>query len=80
MFSETPGIPGNNEHMPLITKSISTPAIEARYSASTNSSSSSELSFNLMKACLPAFLFSISRLIFSSRPDLIVRGATNKRL
>ena len=80
IFSESPVIPGTSEQIPLITKSTSTPALDALYSASTNSSSSNELSFNLINACLPDCLFLISRSIFSSKPGLMLLGATSNRL
>ena len=72
-------MPGLIEEIPRITKSTETPACEARYRASMNSSSKSELSLNWIPDALPIFAFSISISILSSKPGRKVRGATSKR-
>ncbi len=79
MLSLRPGTPGRTAQMPRTTMSTSTPACEARYSESTNASSTIEFTLIRMPAGRPFSWLLISRSTRSTRPCRTVRGATSRR-
>ena len=58
MVSDRPGMPGRSVQIPRTHRSIGTPACDARYSASTMTSSMSALHLNWIRAGFPARLSS----------------------
>jgi hypothetical protein len=80
MFSDSSGTPGLTPQIPRITRSIGTPALDARYRASMIASSTIEFSLIRMPDRLPAFAFSVSMRMRLSSPLRRCSGATSSRL
>ena len=75
IFSERPGTPGRRQQMPRTTRSISTPARLASYSASMISPSTSEFIFIQIAAGRPALacVHLFADMVEDARPDAVRR-------
>ncbi len=76
-FSDTAGSPGRRRQLSRMISSTSTPACDARYSASTISASSSALHLNRISPVPPPTRWAISRSILASSAFFIVVGAAS---